>query len=244
MGFILFFSSFSSLSFSQGVFAFDQTTIETIVSGHEDARSYLSTRAEIEVINDYLHEVLRDSTNSYQDFHNKLDKYNHCFDLIDALLSGASLVFHISNVYSDVSSDLKGIAECLTAFGEFVVTEVDIRDSDRMIIDIGDDLLKGLQHEVGELKTCFYDLALYVTGVSSCSTSQLVVILNQIHDGLTHIRDLIRNAYHMLYNHVVLRMAYRSSPLDLPYIRKGKVVCANDAFSRWRESAIARITKK
>ena len=77
------------------------------------------------------------------------------------------------------------------------------------------------------------ELALYVTGVAACSTSELMLILESINTHLDNIEIHLNRAYFETWRYLQLRMGYWKKEL---YNTQTKAEITRGALQRWRRS--------
>lgn len=100
---------------------FDMGTVEACIDDHKRIRSRLEGRNIIEYANTLLHENSKDANVEYKDINAQLDKYTRCFDIIDVIYTGATLVFNVKNTYNDVSEKVSGMKTLLERYKERVI---------------------------------------------------------------------------------------------------------------------------
>ena len=107
---------------------------------------------------------------------------------------------------------------------------------DTLIITININLIDRIANEGKQLYMSVSELALYVTGVAACSTSDLIMLLESINANLDNIERHLNKAYFETWRYIQLRMGYWKSEIYNP---RTKAQIANSAFGRWRESGYA-----
>ena len=106
---------------------------------------------------------------------------------------------------------------------------------DTLIIGISLRCVQRIAEDGKQLYRSMSDLVLYATGAAACSTSDLLLVLESINQGLDNIERHLNKAYFETWRYIQLRMGYWKESI---YITKDKSQIANEAFRRWRDSGL------
>lgn len=220
-------------SFAQ--YSFDVSSVESYINDHKKQRSLLMTRATLEYGNQLLHEYSKKQTVAYKDLNFDLDKYTRAFDIIDVMYQSLRLGMNVYNTYDNVSDRLRDYRELLETFNERVVKRGRVELADTLLLVINRKAIEKIAKEGEYLYKSVYDLVLYATGAAACSAADLIVVLENIDDGLVRLRGLVNNAYLATWRYVQLRIGYWKEKV---YRTRTKQEMIEDAFGRWRQVGI------
>ena len=78
------------------------------------------------------------------------------------------------------------------------------------------------------------DLILYATGAAECSTSDLLLVLDDINNSMDNIEMHLNRSYFETWRYIQLRIGYWKAKV---YRSKNIQEIANDAFGRWRNAS-------
>ena len=117
--------------------------------------------------------------------------------------------------------------EKLKSVGVIPVIEL----ADTMLISINKKAIDNIYNEGSQLYHSVNDLVLYATGAAACSTSDLLMVLDNINNSLDLIEKHLNQAYFQTWRYVQLRMGYWKEKV---YRTRTKEEILEDAFSRWK----------
>lgn len=216
-------------------YSFDVSSVESYINDHKKQRSLLMTRATLEYGNQLLHDYSRKQAVAYKDLNFDLDKYTRAFDIIDVIYQSLRLGLNVYNTYDNVSDRLNDYKNLLETFNERVIRRGRVELADTLLLSINRKAIEQIAKEGEYLYKSVYDLVLYTTGAAACSAADLIVVLENIENGLTHLRTLVNNAYFSTWRYVQLRIGYWKEKV---YRTRTKQEMIEDAFSRWRKVGI------
>ncbi len=216
-------------------FSFDVSSVESYINDHKKQRSLLMARATLEYGNQLLHDYSKKQTVAYKDLNFDLDKYTRAFDIIDIMYQSLRLGMNVYNTYDNVSDRLKDYKKLLETFNERVIQRGRVELADTLLLTINRKAIEQITKEGEYLYKSVYDLVLYATGAAACSAADLIVVLENIENGLTHLRVLVNNAYFSTWRYVQLRIGYWKEKV---YRTQTKQEMINNAFNRWRKAGI------
>ena len=142
---------------------------------------------------------------------------------------------NVYTTYDQVSERLKGYRKLLEEFNEKIVERGRISLADTLLLSVNYRAIQRISRECEQLYKSVYDLILYATGVTACSTADLMTVLESINTSLDRIREMVNKAYLSTWNYVRVRTGYWKEKV---YRTKTKQEMIEDAFGRWRESGI------
>ncbi len=99
----------------------DFGTLEAMISDHKRIRGPIQYRAEIEVVNQELHDKNREEVLDYKDINDKLDLYTRCFDILDIVYTGLSVSVNVVNTYKDVKQKITSIKDLLERYRACII---------------------------------------------------------------------------------------------------------------------------
>lgn len=210
---------------------YDYGSVEAYINDHKQQRSLLMARATIEYGNKLLHEESAESATDYKEVNFDLDKYTRAFDIIDIIYQSARAAVNVYHTYDDVKETIEGYTELLKAFNDRIVERGRIETADTLLISINERAIRNIGKEGEYLYDSVYDLVLYCTGVAACTTSDILVLLENINTSLERLRMMIKNAYLATWKYVQLRIGFWKGKI---YNSKTKEQLLRDAFERWR----------
>lgn len=216
-------------------YSFDVGSVESYINDHKKQRSLLMTRATLEYGNQLLHDYSKKQMVAYKDLNFDLDKYTRAFDIIDVMYQSLRLGLNVYNTYDNVSDRLKDYKKLLETFNDRVIQRGRVELADTLLLTINRKAIERIAKEGEYLYKSVYDLVLYATGAAACSAADLMVVLENIENGLTRLRVLVNNAYFSTWRYVQLRIGYWKEKV---YRTRTKQEMIEDAFGRWRKVGI------
>lgn len=215
---------------------FDATSVEALIDDHKDVRAKMQVRAVIEEGNALLQSWSNDTIKGYKQISDLLDKYDHYFEILDLILSGARVVVKVHQCYNTIDGRLEKMTALIHDFNDKCLKTGKLESSDKIIIEIGKEAVEGTYSEIEQLLTSIGKILAYqgagaATGLMAMSTSSLIEILDSIDRSLDRILLIINHAYFRLRGYILCRIGpffrrtlYRSRPV---------MEVATDALSRW-----------
>ena len=215
--------------------AFDFVSVEAYINDHKKQRSLLLARSTLELSNQLLHEYSSDATVEYKTLNVDLDKYTRAFDVIDVLYQSLRTSLNVYSTYNTVSDRITDYKNLLEDYREKVLERNRIAVSDTIIISVNLRCIQKITDEGQHLYRSVSDLVLYATGAASCSTSDLLLVLESINTSLDNIERHLNRSYFETWRYIQLRMGYWKEAV---YRTKTKRQLIDDAFGRWREAGL------
>ena len=160
-----------------------------------------------------------------------LDKYTRAFDIIDVMYQSLRTVLNVKSTYQTVSDRISDYKNLLEDFNDKVIKRKHIELADTMLISINKKAIDNIYNEGSQLYHSVNDLVLYATGAAACSTSDLLMVLDNINNSLDLIEKHLNQAYFQTWRYVQLRMGYWKEKV---YRTRTKEEILEDAFSRWK----------
>lgn len=212
---------------------FDVISVEAYIHDHKKQRSLLLARSTLEYSNKLLHDYSKKETVGYKELNVDLDKYTRAFDVIDVMYQSLRTALNVKGTYETVSDRLSDYKHLLEDFQDKVVKRKHIELADTLILSVNARAIRNIAYEGEHLYKSVSDLVLYATGAAACSTSDLLMILDDINDSLDTIEKHLNKAYFETWRYIQLRMGYWKEQI---YRTRTKQEILNDAFGRWRKA--------
>ena len=198
---------------------FDIVSVEAYINDHKQQRSLFSSEAAVD----------------FKELNVDLDKYTRAFDVIDILYQSLRTSLNVYSTYNSVSDRVGDYKDLLDDYYTKVVERNRMELMDTLIIGISLRCVQRIAEDGKQLYRSMSDLVLYATGAAACSTSDLLLVLESINQGLDNIERHLNRAYFETWRYIQLRMGYWKESI---YIAKDKSQIANEAFRRWRDSGL------
>lgn len=214
---------------------FDIVSVEAYINDHKQQRSLLLARSTLELSNQLLHEYSSEAAVDFKELNVDLDKYTRAFDVIDILYQSLRTSLNVYSTYNTVSDRIGNYKDLLDDYYTKVVERNRMELHDTLIIGISLRCVERIAEDGKQLYRSMSDLVLYATGAASCSTSDLLLVLESINQGLDNIERHLNKAYFETWRYIQLRMGYWKESI---YLAKDKSQIANEAFRRWRDSGL------
>ena len=212
---------------------FDIVSVEAYINDHKKQRSLLLARSTLEYSNQLLHEYSSEEVGKYKELNVDLDKYTRAFDIIDVMYQSLRTVLNVKSTYENVSERIGDYKRLLEDFNRKVVKRKHIALADTMLLSINARAIKQIAADGEQLYKSVNDLVLYATGAASCSTSDLIMVLEAVNNSLDNIERHLNRAYIETWRYVQVRMGYWKEKV---YRTKTKAEILDDAFGRWRKA--------
>ena len=212
-------------------YGFDFVSVEAYIEDHKTQRSLLLVRSTLEASNKLLHDYSSTANVEYKELNVELDKYTRAFDIIDILYQSLRTSLNIYTTYETVSDRIGDYKNMLNDFNEKCLSRGDIVSTDTLLISINRKAIQKIAEEGENLYRSVSDLILYATGAAACSTSDLLLVLNNINTSLDNIRTHLNKAYFDTWRYIQVRIGYWKRQV---YRAKTKQEIVNDAFGRWK----------
>ena len=219
--------------FASAQWGFDATSVEAYINDHKKQRSLLLARSTLEYSNQLLHEYSSEEVGKYKELNVDLDKYTRAFDIIDVMYQSLRTVLNVRSTYQTVSDRIGDYKNLLEDFNEKVIKRKHIELADTMLISINKKAIDNIYSEGKQLYNSVNDLVLYATGAAACSTSDLLMVLENINNSLDLIEKHLNQAYFQTWRYVQLRTGYWKEKV---YRTRTKEEILEDAFGRWRKA--------
>lgn len=210
---------------------YDYGSVEAYINDHKQQRSLLLARATLEYGNQLLHEESSKSADDYKEVNIDLDKYTRAFDVIDLIYQSLRTAVNIYHTYDDVSETISDYKELLEMFNQRIIERGKIELADTMLISINYRAIRNIGNETEYLYKSVSDLVVYCTGAASCTTADLLAMIDNINTSIERIGKMVRNAYISTWKYVQLRIGFWKEKV---YRTHTKRELLEGAFERWR----------
>ena len=214
---------------------FDIVSVEAYINDHKQQRSLLLARSTLELSNQLLHEYSSEAAVDFKELNVDLDKYTRAFDVIDILYQSLRTSLNVYSTYNTVSDRISDYKDLLDDYYAKVVERNKMELMDTLIVGVSLRCVQRITEDGRQLYRSMGDLVLYATGAAACSTSDLLLVLESINQGLDNIERHLNKAYFETWRYIQLRMGYWKESI---YLAKDKSQIANEAFRRWRDSGL------
>ena len=214
---------------------FDIVSVEAYINDHKQQRSLLLARSTLELSNQLLHEYSSEAAVEFKELNVDLDKYTRAFDVIDILYQSLRTSLNVYSTYNTVSDRISDYKDLLDDYYAKVVERNKMELMDTLIVGVSLRCVQRIAEDGRQLYRSMSDLVLYATGAAACSTSDLLLVLESINQGLDNIERHLNKAYFETWRYIQLRMGYWKESI---YLAKDKSQIANEAFRRWRDSGL------
>ena len=216
---------------SKAQYGFDVPSVEAYINDHKQQRSLLLVRSTLEASNKLLHDYTSDANIGFKDINAQLDRYTRAFDVIDVLYQSLRTSLNVYNTYETISDRVGDYKDMLQDFNKKCLERGNIVSTDTLIITINARAIAKIAEEGDNLYRSVSDLVLYATGAAACSTSDLLLVLNNINVSLDNIKKHLNKAYFETWKYIQIRIGYWKRQV---YQAKTKREIIEGAFGRWR----------
>lgn len=210
---------------------FDVVSVEAYINDHKKQRSLLLARSTLEYSNQLLHQYSRKEVGKYKEVNIDLDRYTRAFDVIDVMYQSLRTVLNVKNTYTTVSDRIGDYKKLLEDFNEKILRRGRIEPSDALILTINEKAIRDIAQEGEQLYKSVSDLVLYATGAATCSTSDLLMVLEAVNKSLDVIERHLNRAYIETWRYIQVRIGYWKEKI---YRARTKQEIIEGAFGRWR----------
>lgn len=210
---------------------FDVVSVEAYINDHKKQRSLLLARSTLEYSNKLLHQYSRKEVDGYKEVNIDLDRYTRAFDVIDVMYQSLRTVLNVKNTYTTVSDRIGDYKKLLEDFNEKILRRGRIEPSDALILTINEKAIRDIAQEGEQLYKSVSDLVLYATGAATCSTSDLLMVLEAVNKSLDDIERHLNRAYIETWRYIQVRIGYWKEKI---YRARTKQEIIEGAFGRWR----------
>lgn len=219
---------------------FDVASMKAFIDDHKEIRSEMWVRAVVEEGNALLLTWENDTIKGYKTINDVLDKYDHYFEMLDFIIKGACTVIKVKKTGEMVATRLTEMGTLLSDFNDKCLSQGRLESSDILIIEIGENMVNAIVGDVGELVDTMTKLLVFsgttnVLGLTAMSTTNLMLILENINQCVDNIAAVVNRSYVKLRGYILARMGpffrrsvYRSRPI---------IEIGTDALSRWLEAS-------
>lgn len=239
--YIILFLLIAVPGISKAQWNFDIPVVEAYINDHKKQRSLLLARSTIEMSNRILHEYSSEAAVGYKELNFDLDRYTRAFDVIDVLYQSLRTSLNAYSTYNTFSDRIRDYRTMLETYHERVLKRNRIELTDTLIFTVNLHCIQRIVKEGEGIYRSLGDLILYATGAASCSTADLLTVLENINTGLDNIEKHLNKAYFDTWRYIQLRIGYWKKSI---YRSRTKLQIVDDAFGRWRESGLNPYNKK
>lgn len=142
---------------------------------------------------------------------------------------------NVYSTYQTVSDRIGDYKKMLSDYNSKVLKRNKLALQDTIIIRISLRCIDRISVEGKSLYRSVSDLVLYATGAAACSTSDLMLVLENINTSLDNIKKLLNAAYFDTWRYIQVRIGYWKESIYTP---RSRSLIIEDAFGRWRQSGL------
>lgn len=212
----------------------DLVSVEAYVSFHKKVSTVLLTRSALEELASITHDHTQSSACDYKDVNVQLDKYDKCFDVLDALLRTSATVGNAYLTYDDVTNRLREYKALLNDYKEKCLKRGNIVSTDTVIVSISAKTIEDVVYLSNELIKSIATSQLYLSGVLHCTTRDYIFVVDTVNGYLDDVRRVVNGAYMFLWQYIFNRTHYWKNEL---VGAKDLHTMAEDALQRWYDNA-------
>ncbi len=213
----------------------DPASLEAMISNHKTVKAMLELRALAEEGVRAYHKKSMKTMEDYTSVNKKLDRYRKCFDIIDLILNGTATGFHTYNSFGNCKRNLSAYDKLLDTYKKEILLHGAVWSSDTIILNASQRAVEGVFKGVSELRKSYLELSELVSGVRNCTTSDLMIILNDINDSIDKIESSIRHSYMELWAYMTVRMGFWKKEF---FMARTVKEIATDALGRWLGNSV------
>lgn len=213
----------------------DPASLEAMIYNHKTVKAMLELRVLAEEgVNAYHKKSMR-TMEDYAAVNKKLDRYRKCFEIIDLILTGTATGFHAYNSFGNCKRNLTAYYKLLDTYNREILLHGAIWTSDTIILNTSQRAVEGVYKGASQLWKSYVELSEIISGVRNCTTSDLMIILNDINNSIDEIDSSIRNSYMELWAYMTVRMGFWKKKF---YMARSVRDIANDALGRWLGNSV------
>lgn len=213
----------------------DIPTLEAYIYDHKKQRSLLLVRSTLEQSNSILHEVSKVTNKEYKDINVELDRYTRAFDIIDLVYSTVSTGFNVYRTYDNVSDKIGQYKSILKDFHDKILARGRIETADTLLFTVNMKAVANIAGECENLYSSVLAISAYASGKVCCTTSALMLMIDNINKSLDRIREIVNTAYYQTWKFIKARTSYWKKEI---YRSRTMKQVATDAFERWMEAGV------
>lgn len=186
---------------------------------------------------------LKSNMINFQNIDRALDKAQKAFSIIDLLINSGVTYIKIKNTVNDVKDTYSGTKKLIDSYMNRCLLRKNIKEGDTIFISSCKNMIDIVYGGVGDITDLLgitdhgglIELVGFVgAGSLSCSTDEMLYILDEISACCTKISKDLKKEYYRLWQYMQLRIGYWK---DLPDPRsETKEICRN-SIERWLRSA-------
>lgn len=215
--------------------SFDVASVEAYINDHKQQRSLLIARSTLETSNKLLHQYSSEAVVDYKTLNVDLDKYTRAFDVIDVLYQSLRTGMNVYSTYNSVSSRISDYKDLLSYYNTKILKRSKVDITDTLILGINYRCIEKIASEGQHLYHSVSDLVLYATGAAACSTSDLMLLFDDINNSLDNIEKHLNEAYFETWRYIQLRIGYWKESLYCKHTRREIL---DGAFGRWKAAGL------
>ncbi len=213
----------------------DPASLEAMIHNHKTIKAMLELRSLAEEGVVTYHRKSMKTMEDHAAVNKRLDKYTKCFDIIDLILNSTATGFHAYNSFGNCKRNLASYYKLLDTYRKEILSHGAVWTSDMIILDTSQQAVEGVYKGATRLWKSYMELSEIVSGARNCTTSDLMIILNDINNSIDEIDSSIRNSYMELWAYMTVRMGFWKKEI---FTAKSVKDIANDALGRWLGNSV------
>jgi len=214
----------------------DPASLEAMIHNHKTVKAMLELRTLAEEGVRMYHKESMKTMEDHAAVNRKLDRYRKCFDIIDLILGGTATGFHAYNSFGNCKRNLAAYYKLLDTYSKEILLHGAVWTSDTIILNTSQRAVENVYKGASQLWKSYIELSEIVSGARNCTTSDLMLILNDINSSIDEIEGSIRRSYMELWAYMTVRMGFWKKEI---YMAKSVKDIANDALGRWLGNSVA-----
>ena len=212
----------------------DLVTVEAWIDYHKKISSVLLTRSVLEELATITHQNTEDEARDFKRINTELDKYNKCFDLIDALLRTSAAVGNAYLTYNVVSERLKEYQDLVQDYKDICLKRGNLFDSDTIIVTLSLRVVQDVVELSQQLLVSVGASSFYRSGLLHCTAAEFIEVVDMVNTYLDTVRKVVNDAYMFMWRYIFMRTHYWKPDV---FGAKSVREMANDALQRWIDNA-------
>lgn len=212
----------------------DQLSIEAMIGNHKAVTFAMDIKMVTEIGVEKYHEETKKKIKDYKAINDTLDRYRRCFNVLNMVLSGAATAYRTVVMLNRSKDNIEGMVKLLDHYQKNFLTKLNVETSDTVIITICNDCIKDLRQAIPGLYKSYASIGTYFTGVTECTTSNLLTTFQGINTSLDELDAALSGAYSRLWYYMMIRSFYYKREIFASYSVK-QILDA--AFGSWMQAA-------
>lgn len=235
----LFFLAFFLVMLPGSIFADivsprDPHSIEAMIGNHKAVSFAMDIKMATEIGVEKYHEETKKKVKDYKAINDILDNYRKCFNILNIILQSGATAYKTVVTLNRSKDNIEGMVKLLDHYQKNFLTKLNVETSDTVIITICNDCIKDLKQAIPGLYKSYAAIGTYFTGVTECTTANLMTTFKGIDTSLEELDAALSGAYSRLWYYMMIRSFYYKREIFASYSVK-QILDA--AFGSWMQAA-------